>query len=61
LIGGPGVDFILRKDKEAEYIVRHLDSHMGNIIRCLRAVLEKGKTAEGKCDWFSYLTIHRGR
>jgi hypothetical protein len=60
-IAGPGTDFVLRKDNEAEYIVQHLDSHMGNTVGCLRAVLEGGKTVEGKCDWFSLLKFRRGR
>lgn len=55
---GSGTNFVLRKDDEAEYIVRHLDSHMGNTVSCLRAVLEGGKTVEGKCDLFSVLNLH---
>jgi len=42
----PDTNFVLRKDTEAEYIVQHLGCHMGQIVACLRGVLESGQTVE---------------
>jgi len=42
----PGTNFVLRKDTEAEYIVQRLGCHMGQIVACLRGVLESGQTVE---------------
>jgi hypothetical protein len=44
---GPETRFVLPAEKDAEFLVRRLGSHMGSIVSCLREVYYNNQTVEG--------------
>lgn len=42
-----GYKFVFEKKEDAEYVVKHLGSHMGDITTCLLAIVEDKEASKG--------------
>ena len=42
-----GYQFVFAQAEDAEYVVRHLGSHMGDVTTCLLSIVEDGVSPRG--------------